>query len=45
MRSRLINLIESATPAVQEYKGFAGYAEPLLQWLYAGESTPITHQG
>ncbi|MEZ4623585.1 MAG: hypothetical protein R2843_01985 [Thermomicrobiales bacterium] len=42
---RLINLIESATPAVREYKGMTDYAEPLLTWLRANVSTPITHQG
>ncbi|MCC6705704.1 MAG: DUF3445 domain-containing protein [Thermomicrobiales bacterium] len=42
---RLIKLIESATPAVREYKGFAPYAEPLLAWLNANCSTPTTHQG
>jgi hypothetical protein len=45
MGQRLINLIESATPAVRAYKGFAEYAEPLLEWLYANVSTPTTHQG
>ena len=42
---RLINLIESATPAVREYKGMTDYAEPLLTWLRANVSMPITHQG
>jgi hypothetical protein len=42
---RLISLIETATPAVRDYKGFAPFAEPLLAWLYANCSTPITHQG
>jgi hypothetical protein len=37
IRPKLINLLESATPAVRAYKGIADITPPLLEWLKLGE--------